>query len=98
MKKVEIYVLYRTTIKWSYATMIGELIPEDTSMAIIKNEHISGNKWEIIDVASGIHIFNNGKTKKALLEKLREKLEDNQWLLRLKNARSCDTYKARVRE
>ena len=71
----------------------GMPLEEDETLAVFKR----GNRWNIIDIASGLTICNRVvKTKKEILEWYTEQRNTNSLCERIKSARSGKTYKERV--
>lgn len=94
-KREDIYVMFYYNNEPTFVKMIGEILPEDNTLAIVK--HTQRFEWQIIDVASGYVVLRSGlrygKTKKHLYAAILHLLKDEEFIKKLENARSTKTYK-----
>ncbi len=70
----------------------GEPLEADDTLVVFKR----GTKWNILDIASGLTIAHNMKSKKDILEWYNKQIYTNSLGMRIDEARLGDRYKAKV--
>lgn len=71
----------------------GEPLKEDDTLAVFKR----GAKWSILDIASGLTLFDGVKSKKAALDWYYHHRNECSLCMRLKTARNTDRVKEKVK-
>lgn len=70
----------------------GEPLEEDDTLVVFRR----GAKWSILDIASGLTLFDGVKSKKAALDWYYQNRNECSLCMRLKTARNTDRVKAKV--
>lgn len=70
----------------------GEPLPDDNTYAVC----LKGKVWSIIDIESGLELLSVKKSRKALLELYREKINQSEFRAAIISARGSERYFQRV--